>query len=230
MLLKCHIHNMIHRVLLLNNSYQTQSVIQYTVPAGGGHYYLNVSIKATNSQSGNRLTLNGNGNVQIIKLNKISRNGVVFKNANDKQIWIGEDTYRLQWGDSYIDLNDYGVTYKPKDDTSNIRHHAVGELGSMMNVKHVTENSDYYASLYEGMIIINDLVTSKITLYLPAPAKAQGKYYFIKNLSGHNITIGCDQPKPAIIDANSATPIQEKTISKYYSTMVFCDGMYWMLT
>ena len=209
---------------------QTQSVIQYTVPAGGGHYYLNVSIKATNSQSGNRLTLNGNGNVQIIKLNKISRNGVVFKNANDKQIWIGEDTYRLQWGDSYIDLNGYGVTYKPKDDTSNIRHHAVGELGSMMKVKHVNENSDYYASLYEGMIIINDRITSKITLYLPAPAKAQGKYYFIKNLSGHNITLGCDQPKPAIIDANSATSIQTKTISKYYSTMVFCDGIHWMLT
>ena len=209
---------------------QTQSVIQYTVPAGGGHYYLNVSIKATNSQSGNRLTLNGNGNVQIIKLNKISRNGVVFKNANDKQIWIGEDTYRLQWGDSYIDLNGYGVTYKPKDDTSNVRHHAVGELGSMMNVKHVTENSDYYASLYEGMIIIDDRVTSQITLYLPAPAKAQGKYYFIKNLSGHNITLGCDQKTPAIIDVNSSNHIQSKTISKYYSTMVFCDGMYWMLT
>ena len=209
---------------------QTQSVIQYTVPAGGGHYYLNVSIKATNSQSGNRLTLNGNGNVQIIKLNKISRNGVVFKNANDKQIWIGEDTYRLQWGDSYIDLNDYGVTYKPKDDTSNIRHHAVGELGSMMKVKHVNENSDYYASLYEGMIIINDRVTSKITLYLPAPAKAQGKYYFIKNLSGHNITLDCDQPKPAIIDVNSSTPIQSKSMAKHYSSMVFCDGMYWMLT
>ena len=209
---------------------QTQSVIQYTVPAGGGHYYLNVSIKATNSQSGNRLTLNGNGNVQIIKLNKISRNGVVFKNANDKQIWIGEDTYRLQWGDSYIDLNGYGVTYKPKDDTSNVRHHAVGELGSMMNVKHVTENSDYYASLYEGMIIIDDRVTSQITLYLPAPAKAQGKYYFIKNLSGHNITLGCDQKTPAIIDVNSSNHIQSKTISKHYSTMVFCDGMYWMLT
>ena len=209
---------------------QTQSVIQYTVPAGGGHYYLNVSIKATNSQSGNRLTLNGNGNVQIIKLNKISRNGVVFKNANDKQIWIGEDTYRLQWGDSYIDLNGYGVTYKPNDDTSNVRHHAVGELGSMTKVKHITENSDYYASLYEGMIIIDGRVTSQITLYLPAPAKAQGKYYFIKNLSGHNITLGCDQNTPAIIDVNSSNPIQSKTIAKHYSSMVFCDGMYWMLT
>ena len=209
---------------------QTQSVIQYTVPAGGGHYYLNVSIKATNSQSGNRLTLNGNGNVQIIKLNKISRNGVVFKNANDKQIWIGEDTYRLQWGDSYIDLNGYGVTYKPKDDSSNNRHHAVGELGSMTKVKHITENSDYYASLYEGMIIIDGLVTNQITLYLPAPAKAQGKYYFIKNLSGHNITLGCNQNTPAIIDVNSSNPIQSKTIAKHYSSMVFCDGMYWMLT
>ena len=209
---------------------QTQSVIQYTVPSGGGHYYLNVSIEATNSQSGNMLTLNGNGNVQISKLNKISKNGVVFKSDNDKQIWIGEDTYRLQWGDSYIDINDYGVTYKPKDDTSNVRHHAVGELGSMMKVKHVTENSNYYASLYEGMIIIGDSVTSQITLYLPAPANAQGKYYFIKNLSGHNITLSSDQKNPAIIDVNSATPIQSKTISKYYSTTVFCDGYYWMLT
>ena len=208
---------------------QTQNPIQYTVPTGGGHYYLNVSIEATNSQSGNRLTLNGNGNVQITKLNKISKNGVVFKNANDKQIWIGEDTYRLQWGDSYIELNNNGVTYKPNDDTSNVRHHAIGELGSMMKVKHVTENSNYYASLYEGMIIINDLVTSNITLYLPAPTKAQGKYYFIKNLSGHNITLGCDQKTPAIIDVNSSTPIQSKTISKYYSTMVFCDGNTWML-
>ena len=209
---------------------QTQSVIQYTVPAGGGHYYLNVSIEATNSQVNNRLSLNGNGNVQIAKLNKISKNGIVFKNANDKQIWIGEDTYRLQWGDSYIDLNDNGVKYKPKDDTSNARHHAVGELGSMMKVKHVTENSNYYASLYEGMIIIDELVTSQITLYLPAPANAQGKYYFIKNLSGHNITLGCDQKTPAIIDVNSSNPIQSKTISKYYSTTVFCDGYYWMLT
>ena len=208
---------------------QTQSVIQYTVPAGGGHYYLNVSIEATNSQSGNRLTLNGNGNVQITKLNKISKNGVVFKNANDKQIWIGEDTYRLQWGDSYIDLNDNGVTYKPKDDSSNNRHHAVGELGSMMKVKHVNENSDYYASLYEGIIIINDLVTSQITLYLPAASNAQGKYYFIKNLSGHNITLSCDQKNPAIIDTNGSTPIKTKTISKYYSTTVFCDGYNWML-
>ena len=208
---------------------QTQNPIQYTVPTGGGHYYLNVSIEATNSQSGNRLTLNGNGNVQITKLNKISKNGVVFKNANDKQIWIGEDTYRLQWGDSYIELNNNGVTYKPNDDTSNVRRHAVGELGSMMKVKHVTENSNYYASLYEGMIIINDLVTSNITLYLPAPTKAQGKYYFIKNLSGHNITLSCDQKTPAIIDVNSSTPIQSKTISKYYSTMVFCDGNTWML-
>ena len=209
---------------------QTQSVIQYTVPAGGGHYYLNVSIEATNSQVNNRLSLNGNGNVQITKLNKISKNGVVFKNANDKQLWIGEDTYRLQWGDSYIELNDNGVKYKPKDDTSNARHHAVGELGSMMKVKHVTENSNYYASLYEGMIIIDELVTSQITLYLPAPANAQGKYYFIKNLSGHNITLGCDQKTPAIIDVNSSNPIQSKTISKYYSTTVFCDGYNWMLT
>ena len=209
---------------------QTQSVIQYSVPAGGGHYYLNVSIEATNSQSGNRLTLNGNGNVQITKLNKISKNGVVFKNANDKQLWIGEDTYRLQWGDSYIELGDNGVKYKPKDDTSNARRHAVGELGSMMKVKHVTENSNYYATLYEGMIIIDELVTSQITLYLPAPANAQGKYYFIKNLSGHNITLSCDQTTPFIIDANSATPIKTKTISKYYSTTVFCDGYNWMLT
>ena len=218
--------------------YQTESklwestkLIQYTVPSdGGGHYSLRISLEADNSQVNNRLTLNGNGNVQIAKLNKISKNGVVFKNANDKQIWIGEDTYRLQWGDSYIDINDYGVTYKPKDDSSDTRHHAVGELGSMMKVKNVTENSNYYASLYEGMIIISDLVTSNITLYLPAAAYAKGKYYFIKNLSGHNITLGCDQKNPAIIDVNSSNPIQSKTISKYYSTMVFCDGKNWMLT
>ena len=207
---------------------QTQSVIQYTVPSGGGHYYLSVSVEATNSQVDNRLTLNGNGSVQITKLNKISKNGVVFKNANDKQIWIGEDTYRLQWGDSYIDINDHGVTYKPKDETSNNRHHTIGELGSMMKVKHVTENSDYYATLYEGIIIISDSVTNNITLYLPNPA-AKGKYYFIKNFSNHNITLSCDNRLPAIIDTNSATPIQSKTISKYNSRTVFCDGQYWML-
>ena len=211
---------------------QTQSPIQYTVPTGGGHYYLSVSIEAANSQVDNRLTLNGNGNVEITNLNKISKNGVVFKNGNDKQIWIGEDTYRLQWGDSYIDLNDHGVTYKPKDDTSNVehaRHHVVGELGSMMKVKHIKENSDYYATLYEGMLIIDDSVTSQITLYLPAAGSAQGKYYFIKNLSGHNITLNCDQKNPGIIDSNSSTPIQSKTMSKHYSNTVFCDGYYWML-
>ena len=209
---------------------QTQSVIQYTVPSGGGHYYLSVSVEATNSQVDNRLTLNGNGNVEITKLNKISKNGVVFKHANDKQIWIGEDTYILQWGNSYIELNDNGVTYKPKDDTSNVRHHAVGELGSMTKVKHITENSDYYASIYEGILIIDGLVTNKITLYLPAAASAQGKYYFIKNLSGHNITLNCDQKFPAIIDVNSSTPIESKTIAKHYSTTVFCDGQYWMIS
>lgn len=208
---------------------QTQFPIQYTVPTGGGHYYLRISLEATNSQVDNRLTLNGNGSVQISKLNKISKNGIVFKNANDKQIWIGEDTYRLQWGDSYINLNDNGVTYKPNDDTSNIRHHAVGELGSMTKVKHITENSDYYATIYEGILIIDGLVTSQITLYLPAPAKSQGKYYFIKNLSGHNITLSCNQTSPTIIDANSSTPIQSKTITKHYSSTVFCDGMYWMI-
>lgn len=209
---------------------QTQSPINYTVPSdGGGHYYLRISLEATNSQVDNRLTLNGNGSVQITKLNKISRNGVVFKNANDKQIWIGEDTYRLQWGDSYIDLNDNGVQYKPKDDTSNNRHHAVGELGSMTKVKHITENSDYYATIYEGMLIIDELVTSQITLYLPAPAKAQGKYYFIKNLSGHNITLGCNQTSPTIIDVNSSTPVQSKSMSKHNSITVFCDGMNWMI-
>ena len=211
---------------------QTQSPIQYTVPSGGGHYYLSVSIEADNSQVDNRLTLNGNGSVQISKLNKISKNGVVFKHDNDKQIWIGEDTYRLQWGDSYIDINDHGVTYKPKDETSNEshnnRHHTVGELGSMMKVKHVTENSDYYATLYEGIIIISDSVTNNITLYLPNPA-AKGKYYFIKNFSNHNITLSSDYRLPCIIDANSTTPIQSKTISKYNSITVFCDGMYWML-
>ena len=211
---------------------QTQSPIQYTVPTGGGHYYLSVSIEADNSQVNNRLTLNGNGSVQIAKLNKISKNGVVFKHANDKQIWIGEDTYRLQWGDSYIDINDHGVTYKPKDETSNEshnnRHHTIGELGSMMKVKHVTENSDYYATLYEGIIIISDSVTNNITLYLPNPA-AKGKYYFIKNFSNHNITLSCDNRLPTIIDTNSATPIQSKTISKYNSRTVFCDGQYWML-
>lgn len=211
---------------------QTQSVIQYTVPSdGGGHYYLRISIEAANSQVDNRLTLNGNGSVQVSKLNKISKNGVVFKNGNDKQLWIGEDTYILQWGNSYIELNDNGVTYKPKDDTSNEshnRHHAVGELGSMMKVKHITENSDYYATLYEGIIIISDSVTNNITLYLPNLA-AKGKYYFIKNLSGHNINLSCDNRFPAIIDTNSATPIQSKTISKYNSITVFCDGQYWML-
>ena len=207
---------------------QTQSPIQYTVPTGGGHYYLSISIEADNSQVDNRLTLNGNGSVQIAKLNKISKNGVVFKHDNDKQIWIGEDTYRLQWGDSYIDLNDHGVTYKPKDETSNNRRHTVGELGSMMKVKHVTENSDYYATLYEGIIIISDSVTNNITLYLPNPA-AKGKYYFIKNFSNHNITLSCDNRLPAIIDANSATPIQSKTIAKYNSRTVFCDGQFWML-
>lgn len=207
---------------------QTQSPIQYTVPTGGGHYYLSVSIEADNSQVNNRLTLNGNGNVQIAKLNKISKNGVVFKHDNDKQIWIGEDTYRLQWGDSYIDINDHGVTYKPKDETSNNRHHTVGELGSMMKVKHVTENSDYYATLYEGIIIISDSVTNNITLYLPNPA-AKGKYYFIKNFSNHNITLSSDYRLACIIDTNSANPIQSKTISKYNSITVFCDGQYWML-
>ena len=209
---------------------QTQSLIQYTVPAGGGHYYLNVSIEATNSQSGNRLTLNGNGSVQITKLNKISKNGIVFKNANDKQIWIGEDTYRLQWGNSYIDLNDNGVTYKPKDDEiSGNRSHAVGELGSMMKVAKIHGTSSYYATIYEGMIIIDEDIPSDFKLYLPAPANAQGKYYFIKNLSGHNIMLTSDYRLPAIIDVNSSTPIQSKTISKYYSTMVFCDGNTWML-
>ena len=209
---------------------QTQDPIQYTVPSdGGGHYYLRISIEATNSQVDNRLTLNGNGSVQISKLNKISKNGVVLKNANDKQIWIGEDTYRLQWGDSYINLNDNGITYKPKDDTSNNRHHAVGELGSMTKVKHINENSDYYATLYEGIIIVGDLVTRQITLYLPAPANAQGKYYFIKNLSGHNITLSCDQTTPTIIDVNSSTPVQSKTIPKHNSITVFCDGQYWMI-
>ena len=209
---------------------QTQSLIQYTVPAGGGHYYLNVSIEATNSQSGNRLTLNGNGSVQITKLNKISKNGIVFKNANDKQIWIGEDTYRLQWGNSYIDLNDNGVTYKPKDDEiSGNRSHAVGELGSMMKVAKIRGTSSYYATIYEGMIIIDEDIPSDFKLYLPAPANAQGKYYFIKNLSGHNIMLTSDYRLPAIIDVNSSTPIQSKTISKYYSTMVFCDGNTWML-
>ena len=207
---------------------QTQSPIQYTVPSGGGHYYLSVSIEAVNSQVDNRLTLNGNGSVQITKLNKISKNGVVFKHGNDKQIWIGEDTYRLQWGDSYIDINDHGVTYKPKDESSNNRHHTVGELGSMMKAKHVTENSDYYATLYEGIIIISDSVTNNITLYLPNPA-AKGKYYFIKNFSNHNITLSSDYRLPCIIDTNSATPIQSKTISKYNSITVFCDGQYWML-
>ena len=211
---------------------QTQSPIQYTVPTGSGHYYLSVSIEADNSQVDNRLTLNGNGSVQITKLNKISKNGVVFKHANDKQIWIGEDTYRLQWGDSYIDINDHGVTYKPKDETSNEshnnRHHTIGELGSMMKVKHVTENSDYYATLYEGIIIISDSVTNNITLYLPNPA-AKGKYYFIKNFSNHNITLSSDYRLPAIIDTNSANPIQSKTISKYNSITVFCDGQYWMI-
>ena len=208
---------------------QTQSPIQYTVPTGGGHYYLSVSIEADNSQVDNRLTLNGNGSVEIKKLNKISKNGVVFKHDNDKQIWIGEDTYRLQWGDSYIDINDHGVTYKPKDETSNNRHHAVGELGSMTKVKHITENSDYYATIYEGILIIDERVTSQITLYLPAPANATGKYYFIKNLSGHNIILNCNQPSPAIIDTNASTVVKTKTIAKHYSTTVFCDGMYWML-
>ena len=208
---------------------QTQSPIQYTVPTGGGHYYLSVSIEADNSQVDNRLTLNGNGSVEIKKLNKISKNGVVFKHANDKQIWIGEDTYRLQWGDSYIDLNDNGVQYKPKDDTSNFRHHSVGELGSMTKVKHITENSYYYATIYEGMLIISEEIPTDFKLYLPAPAKAQGKYYFIKNLSGHNITLSCDQKNPAIIDVNSSTPIQSKTIAKHYSSTVFCDGQFWML-
>ena len=214
-----------------NKIWETGLLIQYTVPSGGNdHYYLKISLESDNNQVNNTLTLYGNSNVYLTKLNKISNNGVVFKHANDKQIWIGEDTYRLQWGDSYIDLNNNGVTYKPKDDSSNNRHHAVGELGSMMKVKHVTENSNYYASLYEGIIIIDGLVTNQITLYLPAPAKAQGKYYFIKNLSGHNITLSCDQKNPAIIDVNSSTPIQSKSMAKHYSSTVFCDGYNWMLT
>ena len=211
---------------------QTQSVIQYTVPTGGGHYYLNVSIKATNSQYGNRLTLNGNGNVQIAKLNKISKNGVVFKNANDKQLWIGEDTYRLQWGDSYIELGDNGVQYKPLDDAvsagSHPLNHACGDLGSMMKVKHVTENSSYYATLYEGLIIIDDLVTSPFTLYLPVPGNATGKYYFIKNLSNKKITLTCNSSLPYIIDTNTSNTVQSKTIGSE-SIMICSDGYNWII-
>lgn len=219
------------------NNYQTESnlwesnvLIQYTVPSGGGHYYLSVSLEATNSQVDNRLTLNGNGNVEITKLNKISKNGVVFKHANDKQIWIGEDTYRLQWGNSYIDLNDNGVTYKPKDDDySGNRRHAVGELGSIMKVSNIQGTSSYYTTIYEGMLIISEEIPTDFKLYLPAPPNAKGKYYFIKNLSGHNITLTSDYRLPAIIDTNKSTPVQLKTISKYYSTMIFCDGTTWMM-
>ena len=49
------------------------------MPTGGGHYYLRISLEATNSQVDNRLTLNGNGSVQIAKLNKISKNGVYLR-------------------------------------------------------------------------------------------------------------------------------------------------------
>ena len=207
---------------------QTQSPIQYTVPSGGGHYYLSVSVEATNSQVDNRLTLNGNGNVEITKLNKISKNGVVFKNGNDKQVWIGEDAYRLQWGNSYIELNDNGVQYKPKDEGAG-HNHTCAELGSIMNVKNIYGTSSYYATLYEGMLIISEEIPTDFKLYLPAPVNAKGKYYFIKNLSGHNITLTSDYRLPAIIDTNTATPVQTKTISKYYSTMIFCDGTTWML-
>ena len=211
---------------------QTQSPIQYTVPSGGGHYYFRVSIEASNSQVNNRLTLNGNGSVQIKKLNKISKNGVVFKNGNDKQIWIGEDTYRLQWGDSYIELNDNGVQYKPLDDTvsasSRPLNHACGDLGSMMKVKHVTENSNYYATLYEGLIIIDDLVTSPFTLYLPVPGTATGKYYFIKNLSNKNITLTCNSNLKYIIDTNSSSTVKSKTIGSE-SIMICSDGYNWII-
>ena len=211
---------------------RTQSPIQYTVPAGGGHYYLSVSIEAANSQVDNTLKLYGRSYAYFTKLNKISKNGVVFKHANDKQVWIGEDTYRLQWGNSYIELNDNGVTYKPKEDASDGVHsrpNAVGELGSMMSVTHIHGTSSYYATLYEGMLIIDQNIPSDFKLYLPVPANAKGKYYFINNLSNHNITIICNNTLPCIIDSNPEKSVQSKTISKYYSTMIFCDGIFWML-
>lgn len=212
---------------------RTQSPIQYTVPSGGdGHYYLRISLEATNSQVNNTLTLYGNSNVYLTKLNKISKNGAVFKHANDKQLWIGEDQYRLQWGNSYIKLNDNGVQYKPLDDAvsagSRPLNHACGDLGSMMKVKHVTENSNYYATLYEGLIIIDDLVTSPFTLYLPVPGNATGKYYFIKNLSNKNITLTCNSSLPYIIDTNASTTMQTKTIGSE-SIMICSDGYNWII-
>ena len=212
---------------------RTQSPIQYTVPSGGdGHYYLRISLKSTNSQVNNTLTLYGNSNVYLTKLNKISKNGAVFKHANDKQLWIGEDQYRLQWGNSYIKLNDNGVQYKPLDDAvsagSRPLNHACGDLGSMMKVKHVTENSNYYATLYEGLIIIDDLVTSPFTLYLQVPGNATGKYYFIKNLSNKNITLTCNSSLPYIIDTNASNAVQTKTIGSE-SIMICSDGYNWII-
>ena len=212
---------------------RTQSPIQYTVPSGGdGHYYLRISLESTNSQVNNTLTLYGNSNVYLTKLNKISKNGAVFKHANDKQLWIGEDQYRLQWGNSYIKLNDNGVQYKPLDDSvsagSRPLNHACGDLGSMMKVKHVTENSSYYATLYEGLIIIDDLVTSPFTLYLPVPGNATGKYYFIKNLSNKNITLTCNSSLPYIIDTNNSNTVQSKTIG-FESIMICSDGYNWII-
>ena len=209
---------------------QTQSPIQYTVPSGGAaHYYLRVLLEAYNSQVNNTLTLYGISNVYLTKLNKISKNGVVFKHANDKQLWIGEDTYRLQWANSYIELNDNGVTYKPKGDTTD-RSHAIGELGSMMAVKHIHDTSSYYATLYEGMLIIEQNIPTDFKLYLPVPGAAKGKYYFINNLSNHNITIICNNNNvPCIIDSNPEKSVQSKAIPKNYSTMIFCDGFFWML-
>ena len=208
---------------------RTQTPIRYTVPSDGGHYYLSVSLEATNSQVNNTLKLYGRSYAYFTKLNKISKNGVVFKHANDKQVWIGEDAYRLQWGTSYIELNDNGVTYKPQGDTTD-RSHAVGELGSMMSVTHIHGTSSYYATLYEGMLIIEENIPTDFKIYLPVPGAAKGKYYFINNLSNHNITIICNNNNvPCIIDSNPGKSVQSKAIPKNYSTMIFCDGFFWML-
>lgn len=159
-------------------------------------------------------------------IQKIGLDGAVFAHNQTNYNWFGADQTKLSYGNSYIQLDNNGVLYKPVDTTY------AAEIGSITQVKTIYNAiTSYNATLYEGFIIVNpNSITSTLTIQLPVANTCAGKKYFIKNMTSQNVQVtevGHSSTYKSMVKYDSTTTTEYITVNARPSIFI-SSGLYWL--
>lgn len=193
-----------------------------------GTYYIKCTFTPNSLSSSTPVEFKASFYVKSSQSNiqKIGLDGAIFAHNQTNYNWFGADQTKLSYGNSFIQLDNNGVLYKPNDTTN------AAEIGSITQVKTIYNAiTSYNATLYEGFIIVNpNSITSTLTIQLPVANTCAGKKYFIKNMTSQTVQVtevGHSSTLKSMVKYDSTTTTEYITVDTRPSIFI-SSGLYWI--